>query len=221
LASSAFFCAIMLIFIRLVPSLLLAVTILNGAEKRLPSQDTREDLAPNTDRRADYVLQPQDSLRVFIFQHEDLNKQMDLVQVSPEHTVSLPLVGTISVRSLTARQAENTIREAFDRDFIVNPQVSVVVVKYAERSVNVLGQVGKPDRVPFPQEKGLTIIEAITLAGGPTRLADLRRVKLTRKQSDGEMIVEELDVSAMMNKGGKEVVQLKTGDVIFVPERVI
>ncbi len=175
----------------------------------------------SSERRPDYVLQPQDSLRVFIFQHEDLNKQMDSVQVSPEHTVSLPLVGTISVRGLTARQAESAIREAFDRDFIVNPQVSVVVVKYAERSVNVLGQVGKPDRIPFPQEKGLTIIEAITLAGGPTRLADLRRVKLTRKQADGETVVEEVDVSAMMNKGGKDAVQLKTGDVIYVPERVI
>lgn len=175
----------------------------------------------SSERRPDYVLQPQDSLRVFIFQHEDLNKQMDSVQVSPEHTVSLPLVGTISVRGLTTRQAESAIREAFDRDFIVNPQVSVVVVKYAERSVNVLGQVGKPDRIPFPQEKGLTIIEAITLAGGPTRLADLRRVKLTRKQADGETVVEEVDVSAMMNKGGKDAVQLKTGDVIYVPERVI
>ena len=175
----------------------------------------------SSERRSDYVLQPKDSLRVFIFQHEDLNKQMDSVQVSPEHTVSLPLVGTISVRGLTTRQAESAIREAFDRDFIVNPQVSVVVVKYAERSVNVLGQVGKPDRIPFPQEKGLTIIEAITLAGGPTRLADLRRVKLTRKQADGETVVEEVDVSAMMNKGGKDAVQLKTGDVIYVPERVI
>jgi polysaccharide export outer membrane protein len=177
--------------------------------------------ASTRERRSDYVLQPQDSLRVFIFQHDDLNRQMDSVQVSPEHSISLPLVGTISVRGLTARQAEGIIREAFDRDYLVNPQVSVVVVKYAERSVNVLGQVGKPDRVPFPQEKGLTIIEAITLAGGPTRLADLKRVKLTRKQSDADTVVEEIDVSAMMNKGGKDAVQLKTGDVIFVPERVI
>jgi len=201
----------------------MAVTI-SGVARSIAAQQIPEGSgvqSPASERRPDYVLQPQDSLRVFIFQHEDLNKQMDSVQVSPEHTVSLPLVGTISVRGLTARQAESAIREAFDRDFIVNPQVSVVVVKYAERSVNVLGQVGKPDRVPFPQEKGLTIIEAITLAGGPTRLADLRRVKLTRKQTDGETVVEEIDVSAMMNKGGKDAVQLKTGDVVYVPERVI
>ena len=46
-------------------------------------------------------------------------------------------------------------------------------------------------------------------------------MKLTRKQTDGETVVEEIDVSAMMNKGGKDAVQLKTGDVVYVPERVI
>lgn len=202
----------------------LACGVLFGADgpaaPRAPDSSRTESSGP-TERKSDYVLQPQDSLRVFIFQHDDLNRQMDSVQVSPEHTLSLPLVGTLSVRGLTARQAESIIRQAFDRDFLVNPQVSVVVMKYAERSVNVLGQVGKPDRVPFPPEKGLTIIEAITLAGGPTRLADLRRIKLTRKQPDGESVVEEIDLSAMMNKGGKDSVQLKTGDVIYVPERVI
>jgi polysaccharide export outer membrane protein len=146
---------------------------------------------------------------------------MEAVQVSPEHTISLPLVGVIALREKTARQAEQIIREAYDRDFLVNPQVSVIVVKYSERSVNVLGQVGKPDRIPFPQEKGLTIIEAIALAGGPTRLADLRRVKLTRKFEDGTSLVEEVDVSAMMNKGGRGAVQLRTGDVIYVPERIL
>lgn len=171
--------------------------------------------------RANYILQPQDVLKVFVFQHEDLNKQTEAVQVSPEHTISLPLVGVISLRDKTARQAEQIIREAYDRDFLVNPQVSVIVVKYSERSVNVLGQVGKPDRIPFPQEKGLTIIEAIALAGGPTRLADLRRVKLTRKLEDGTSLVEEIDVSAMMNKGGRGAVQLRTGDVIYVPERIL
>lgn len=171
--------------------------------------------------RANYILQPQDVLKVFIFQHEDLNKQMEAVQVSPEHTISLPLVGVIALREKTARQAEQIIRESYDRDFLVNPQVSVIVVKYSERSVNVLGQVGKPDRIPFPHEKGLTIIEAIALAGGPTRLADLRRVKLTRKFEDGTSLVEEVDVSAMMNKGGRGAVQLRTGDVIYVPERVL
>jgi len=190
-----------------------------SSESAVPRSDFSAESSPPI--RNNYILQPQDVLKVFVFQHEDLNKQMEAVQVSPEFTISLPLVGSIDLRTKTARQAEQTIREAFDRDFLVNPQVSVIVVKYSERSVNVLGQVGKPDRVPFPQEKSLTIIEAIALAGGPTRLADLRRVKLTRKLDDGSSLVEEIDVSAMMNKGGRGSVQLRTGDVVYVPERIL
>lgn len=169
----------------------------------------------------DYVLQPMDVLRVFVFQHDDINKQTEAVRVSEEHTISLPLVSSINLRGKTARQAEELIRAAYDKDFLVNPQVSVIVVKYAERSVNVVGQVNKPDRVPFPPEKGLTIVEAIALAGGQTRLADLRRVKLTRKRDNGETMVEEIDVDALMKKGGRGAIPLQKDDVIFVPERIL
>jgi protein involved in polysaccharide export with SLBB domain len=170
---------------------------------------------------ADYVLQPQDVLRVYIFQHDDLNKQMEAVQVSPEHSISIPLVQTVNLRGKTTRQAEQIIREAYNRDFLVNPQVSVIVVKYAERTVSVIGRVNKPDRVPFPQEKGLTILEAITLAGGPDRLADLKKVKLTRKQDNGDTELLEIDVDALVKRGGKDAVQLQKDDVIFVPERIL
>ena len=170
---------------------------------------------------ADYVLQPGDVLKVFVFQHDDLNKQMEAVRISEEHSVSLPLVNSINLKGKSARQAEELIRAAYDKDFLVNPQVSVIVTKYAERSVNVVGQVNKPDRVPFPQEKGLTIIEAITLAGGQTRLADLKKVKLTRKQENGDTEVTEIDVDALMKKGGKDAFPLQKDDVIFIPERIL
>jgi protein involved in polysaccharide export with SLBB domain len=171
--------------------------------------------------RADYLLQPQDVLKIFVFQHEDLNKQMEAVRVSEEYSISLPLVNNVNLRGKTAREAELLIRDAYDRDFLVNPQVSVNVVKYSDRSVNVIGQVNKPDRVLFPQEKGLTIIEAIALAGGQTRLADLKKVKLTRKQPNGETEVQEIDVDALMKRGGRDAIQLQKDDVIFIPERII
>jgi len=169
----------------------------------------------------DYVLQPQDLLRVFIFQHDDLNKQMEAVRVSEEHTISIPLVNTINLRGKTARQAEEIIRVAYDKDFLVNPQVSVIVMKYAERSVSVIGQVSNAGRVLFPPEKGLTILEAIALAGGQTRLADLKKVKLTRKAENGDTVVEEIDVDALMKRGGRDAIQLQRDDVIFVPERIL
>lgn len=167
----------------------------------------------------EYLLQPQDLLRIFIFQHDDLNKQMEAVRISDAHTISLPLVNSVDLRGRTARQAEEVIRAAFDRDYLVNPQVSVIVMKYAERTVNLVGQVNNAGRVLFPQEKGLTIVEAIALAGGQTRLADLKKVRLTRKTADGETVVEEIDVDALMRRGGRDAIALQRDDVIFIPER--
>ena len=121
--------------------------------------------------KGDYILQPQDVIRVQVFQEDDINKQGEGLSVSQESTVTLPLIGTISLKGKSVRQAEELIRQLFDRDYIVNPQVSVTVQKYAERSVNVIGSVTNQGRIQFPQERGLTIVDAISLAGGQTRLA--------------------------------------------------
>ena len=168
---------------------------------------------------SDYILQPLDVLRVQVFQEDDINKQGE-VSISQEHTIVLPLIKTVNLKGKTARQAEELIRDLYGKDFIVNPQVSVAVLKYAERSVSVTGQVNAAGRIRFPPEGGLTIVGAITEAGGQNRLADLKRVKLTRKNASGDSITQEVNVDAMMN-GGAEPVLLEKGDGIFVPERRI
>jgi polysaccharide export outer membrane protein len=188
------------------PALILAAASTGPARAAEPAEagargGRAEAPAATPDR--EYLLQPQDILRIFIFQHDDLNKQMEAVRISDTHTISLPLVNSIDLRGRTARQAEEVIRAAYDRDYLVN----------------VVGQVNNAGRVLFPQEKGLTIVEAIALAGGQTRLADLKKVRLTRKTADGETVVEEIDVDALMKRGGRDAVQLQRDDVLFVPER--
>ena len=176
--------------------------------------------SPRESVPGDYVLQPMDVLRVQVFQEDDINKQGE-VSISQEHTVFLPLIKTISLKGKTVRQAETMIRELYDRDFLVNPQVSVIVLKYAERSVNVIGAVNNAGRVQFPQEGRLNILDAISLAGGQNRLSDLKRVKLTRHTPNGDVSTQEIDVDALMKRGGRDAVPLEKGDVIFVPERIL
>lgn len=171
--------------------------------------------------KPDYVLQPQDQIKVQVFQEEDINKQADGISISQESTITLPLIGTINLKGKSVRQAEEMIRALYDKDYIVNPQVSVIVLKYAERTVNVVGSVTEQGRIQFPQERGLTIVDAISLAGGQTRLADLRKVKLTRTTEDGRSETTIVDVDAMMKNGSREPVMLQPGDVIFVPERIL
>ncbi len=169
---------------------------------------------------ADYLLQPQDTLRVQVYQEEDINRQGE-VSISQEFTIFLPLIGTINLKGKTARQAEGMIRDLYDKDYLVKPQVSVTVTKYAERSVNVFGAVNSAGRKLFPPERGLTILDAISLAGGHSRLADLKKVKLTRTTGEGDPVTTTINVDEIMKGGGKDPVQLQPDDVIYVGERLL
>lgn len=196
----------------------LPVGVVLGADSRTGSARSAGTGTP-APVLGEYVLQPQDVIKVHVFQEEDINKQGE-VGISGDHTVTLPMIGTISLKGKTRVQAEELIRALYDKDYIINPTVTVTVQKYSDRSVNVTGQVNEAGRVQFPPEKGLTIFEAITLAGGYTRLADLRKVKLTTKNGDGEPEQKLVDVDAIM-KGNARDVPLRVGDSISVPERVI
>jgi polysaccharide biosynthesis/export protein len=191
----------------------------------LASDDARKDDAARAEPArsrapADYVLQPEDVLRVQVFQEDDINKQGE-VRISQEHTIFLPLIKIISLKGKTVRQAEDLIRDLYNKDFLVNPQVSVAVIKYAERSVSVTGAVNGAGRIVFPPERGLTIIEAISLAGGQHRVADMKRVRLTRKSAGGDPVTMTIDVDSIMKGGARDAVPLENGDTIFVPERIL
>jgi polysaccharide export outer membrane protein len=159
---------------------------------------------------------------VQVFQEEEINRSGDGVRISQEHTIQLPLIGTVDLKGMTAQQAREIIRERYDRDYLVDPQVQVQVVEYSKRYVSVLRQVMTPGQVQFPPEEGLTLVEAISRAGGPTRLANMKKVSLKRTNPDGTSVVHTIDVDELTKSDTKgETWPLQQGDVITVPERSI
>lgn len=172
----------------------------------------------SADAPSDYVIQASDLISVQIFQEEDLKRD---VRVSQEYSVTLPLIGKVYLKGKTVHQAEAMIRELYDRDFLVNPQVNVVVIDYAKRSVNILGSVGSPGVILFPQEQGLTLVDAISRAGGFSRLADRKHVKLTRTNADGKAETYIIDADALIQGKSTNTWLLLVNDVIFVPESLL
>ncbi len=158
-----------------------------------------------------------DLLQVRIFQEEDLTRE---VSVSQNQTITLPLIGTLDVKGRTVRETEALIRELYDKDFLVNPQVNLTVIRYAERTVNILGSVNSPGPVVFPQEKGLTLLEAIARAGGFNRLANKNKIRLTRTSLDGEKTTYTIDADQLIKGRGDSSWSLQINDVIFVPESI-
>lgn len=143
------------------------------------------------------------------------------VRVSQEYTITLPLIGTVDVRNKTLRQAQDLIRDLYNRDYLVNPQVNIIVLEYSKRTVNVLGSVNTPGAVPFPPEQGMTLLDAIAKAGGFSRLADRKRLKLTRTTPDGKIDNYIINADEIIQGSSSKSWPLLKDDVIFVPERVL
>ena len=177
-----------------------------------PSGQSRPEM------RANYVLQPSDIIKVQVFQEDDLTRE---VRLSQESTISLPMINTVNLRGKTLAEAQELIRSLYDKDFLVNPQVTISILEYSKRSVNVLGSVNNPGVVLFPQETGLTLLDAITRAGGFSRLADRKRVRLTRAGPDGGTRNYTINADEIIQGATSENWVLLKDDVISVPERVL
>lgn len=206
---------------RILPLLLprlacLVLTLAAGFFPSLSAAQTPSSPAVPAPATTDYMLRPSDILQIKVFQEEDLTRE---VSVSQEYTVSLPLIGTIDLRKRSVRQAEELIRQLYDRDYLVNPQVTVIVLKYAERAVNVIGMVNAPQAVPFPPERGLTLLEAIARAGGFNRLADRSKVSITRTDDKGLSTTFSVNAEKLLDSRSSNLWTLQVDDVVYVPEK--
>jgi polysaccharide export outer membrane protein len=130
----------------------------------------------------------------------------------------------VVLQGLTVREAELHIEKLFrEGGYFVDPQVIISVSEYSDRAVAILGQVGNPDKVALqPEVNSIGILEAITLAGGFTRIAKTDAVQVTRTGKDGlreTMIVNVQELLRSRRPGEQREFQLIAGDVVFVPER--
>ena len=167
---------------------------------------------------ANYKIQPSDVLFLQVFQHPDLEKE---ARVEADGTIALHLIGRVNVQDLTVSEAREKITELYNRDFLVNPQVDLQVVNFNLDKVQVLGQVRQPGLIGIQPDEDLTLLSAISQAGGFTRLARKGTVKIRRKLEDGEVKVIVIDASDLITDPDSEDFVLQDGDIIFIDERII
>ncbi|MDX6750044.1 polysaccharide biosynthesis/export family protein [Geminicoccaceae bacterium 1502E] len=148
----------------------------------------------------EYTLASGDRLRVNVFRHEDLSGEFALDGAG---NFAMPLVGTIKAYGLTTRDLEQRIAERLGDGYLVDPQVSIEVLNY--RPFYILGEVNKPGQYEFVN--GMTVLQAVTIAGGFTYRAQQEGVILKRGGA---------------NQAGVTVAPTQAvlpGDVIVVEER--
>lgn len=197
---------------------LMAVLVSALLGSAMPAQESTPEQVPPVTESTDYVMQPSDLIRVMVFQEPDLMRE---VRITQEYTITLPLIGTIDLRSKTVRQAEEIIRSLYDKDYLVNPQINLTVLEYTQRTVKVLGAVNSPGAIVFPPEQKMGLLEAIARAGGFSRIAERRKVRLSRTLDDGKSENYIINTDEMIQGASAQQWLLTKGDVIFVPERIL
>lgn len=204
---------------------LLAVILVLQLGQISTAQPTPEAFTPGPNSRAiTYIIALTDRLRVSVFQEDNLSV---ISRVDSKGRVNLQLVGPVQVVGMTIEQAEEAVEEAYrNQRFLRNPQVTIIVEEYAAREVIVQGEVAQPGRIPLPIESGMTVLDAITKAGGFTDLAKGEAVTVTRALPDGTKQVTEVDVKNVL-RGRKSAdssgssMLLLPDDIVYVPMRFL
>lgn len=161
-----------------------------------------------------YKIQAGDLIEITIFKETDMNRT---VRVSGNGTVTFPLAGNIKISDLTVPEAEALLAEKLS-EFLVKPQVTAFIKEYSNKQIYVLGEVKKPGSIQIPAERRLTILEAITLAGGFTDLAAQDRTKVLRGAGNTSQSIQ-VEVSRITKLGDKNAdIYLEPNDTVYVPQ---
>lgn len=151
-----------------------------------------------------------DTFEVRVFGEEDIGGQF---QIQEDGSIVFPLIGRVEVLGKTQGELASLLEDKLAAGYLREPQVTVVVTERENLEVSVLGQVQRPGTFSYIEK--LTLVQAISEAGGLNELAHSRRVKLTRKGPNG---VGTYDVSVKaITEGRAEDILLQPGDIVFVP----
>ena len=205
--------------------LLTALLVFAGsaqAQTSAPSGASEFPVSASMITNADYRLAPRDLVQFQVYNQPDMTTAQ---RVTANGDLRFPLVGTVNLAGKTLREAETLLEKQFkEGGFFVNPQVILAVEQYGERYISVLGQVKNPERIAMAVEtKSLGILQAITQAGGFTRVSRTDQVQVLRIHPDGKEERITVNVDELLKPRTPQSAsefQLVAGDVVFVPERV-
>lgn len=163
----------------------------------------------------EYKIETGDVVSITVYEQPDLSTKARLDSAGE---IAFPLIGNVQIGGLSTSEAVKKITSLLEKDYLVNPQVSIFIQEYHPKKVFVLGFVNRPGEYELSKDRDTTVIEAITMAGGFKEGAAQNGTKIIRKEGSSQAAIP-VKITDIMQKGSKEGdVTLRPGDVIVVPE---
>jgi polysaccharide export outer membrane protein len=168
----------------------------------IPVMPTAAPVDPKT-----YVIGPEDILAVRVWREPELS---GAVQVRPDGKITLPLIGELEAAGQTPEGLKNKVVEAL-QEFIVKPDVIVSLQSVQSRKYYITGEVSRPGT--FPLIVPVTVLEALTNAGGFREFANTKKITILRK---GKILKFNYN-DVVKGKNMQQNIPIENGDYIVVP----
>jgi polysaccharide biosynthesis/export protein VpsN len=158
---------------------------------------------------------PGDLFKVSVLGEKDLPTEY---RVQPDGTIDFPYLDRLAVVGLEPQQIADLIKKGLvDKKILVDPQVTLVVTQYNSKKVSIVGAVNKPGSLAWTE--GMKLIDAISLSGGLTSIADGDHVLITRLVAHNKTVTATVSVDDITD-GKLGDILLQAGDTIKVDQRV-
>lgn len=163
-------------------------------------------------KQREYRLMPGDIVEVSVFGIKELKELTGAIDAL--NKVSLPLVGNVKIGGLTIPEAKKVLTDEF-KEYVENPQVSLIIKEYHGYRVSVLGEVNKPDVYSLRGTR--TVLDGIAMASGLTPEAS-RTVILTHMGPEKRSVTY-INLDDLVKRWDlSEDLMLQPGDIIYVPK---
>jgi protein involved in polysaccharide export with SLBB domain len=186
------------------------------AARRPPSALSENEVFKVVDGTVEYKIGPGDGLEITLWEgHTPVRQELP---VRPDGRISFGLVENLAVDGLTARELDELLTVRLEQ-YLKKPRVDVDVKQHKSKSVRLLGAVSRTNVFgsgagEYKLQGRTTVLEMLTLAGGPTDDADLKSVRIRRKS--GETVSLNLYQAIIQGDLSQDLV-LNDGDLIYLP----
>jgi polysaccharide biosynthesis/export protein len=173
------------------------------------SASVRPDDAAFGDR---YIIGINDVVAISVWKDADLSRTMP---VRPDGKISLPVIGDVQAAGLTTLQLQSAIVAKLN-NYVLDPQVNVIVEEIRSRTFNVMGKVVKPGS--FDLAKPTTVLDAIAMAGGFQEYARVTHIYVLRSRPGGSQVMLHFNYKAVIKgKRSQQNIPVQPGDTVVVP----
>lgn len=179
------------------------------------SDDAEDVEAYYSNRMKIYRLGPEDIITVRVFgQCPDYCREN--LTIPPTARISYPLIrGGIEVDGKTIQQLEEEITKKLD-EYIIDPDVTVELVKVGSARYNVLGRVVSPGE--HLMTRRISIFDAIAASGGMADKADKNQAVIYRPNAERKLVPIIVNIKDIQ-EGRTEMAYLNPGDQVYVPKK--